>query len=699
MTETILPNSVPAPEFPAGLLEWAGHRRGGVRKPFFEASGRPCKVVIETPLLIRLREWVAGLVKNPKSPHTVLLVGGPGNGKTEAVEDIVHELDQLLELGGRLELSFADMFSGRDGISIPRRATIKLDAAGLSELCIVQDASVPDAAEPNKTPPELLVQDLVAAGIKDLKRIYIACVNRGILDDALAVATENNYGDVQPLLETVIRSVGANPSAPGCWPLDGYPTIAVWPMDVETLFPHQGAFATTASPAEQLFLKATDLSKWPVEGTCPAGDRCPFCKSREMLGKQPQRQALLQILRWYELAAGKRWSFRDLFSLVSYLLAGPAQHDRSKCVSPCEWAAALTGAAAGGLAADGERQQFLAPFRLSASLYQHALFPVWPKPNPRRLRAEIRELGMETDPGLMGFYYFVTTNRNDSIPSTLKSQLAGICDALDPALAEPAATIQLTKRELCFGRDVDARFSQSIGEGLESVRRLLSNLECDLLQKLETTDDLLSSSAVRRRQATTAQKLQRLIRDFACRLVRRSLGVRHGVARESALLKEYESVSAGDVQLLHKAVKQTEALINAGSHFMVGLNSTFGEPVLPAARCATAQTPRQRVKSVEPDSKGRPMHSVRFLSVGAKGHRIALTYELFRSVRELESGMLPASLPRAVVALLDTTKARLAGMVVRDEELVEQLEIRIGLQDVVISRELGEFVVTQSGKL
>lgn len=83
-------------EFPTGLLEWAGHRSGGVRKPFFESSGRPCKVVIDTPLLQRLRNWVTDVTSSTDVPRSVLLVGGPGNGKTEAVEHILRTLDDTL---------------------------------------------------------------------------------------------------------------------------------------------------------------------------------------------------------------------------------------------------------------------------------------------------------------------------------------------------------------------------------------------------------------------------------------------------------------------------------------------------------------------------------------------------------------------------------------------------------------------------
>jgi len=302
----------------------------------------------------------------------------------------------------------------------------------------------------------------------------------------------------------------------------------------------------------------------------------------------------------------------------------------------------------------------------------------------------------DKDPGLMGLHYFLSAPRDTSVPSTLKPQLLGISEALDPALAEPASKIQLSTRELFFGKDIDARFSQSIGEGLSQVRRLLTILEVELLQKLEQTDELLSSSAVRRRRPATARRMQNLIRDFACRFVRRSLGVRYGVTRECDMLAEFENVISGNTQLLHKAVKQVEALINDDDHFVVVLNSTFGEPLVPLPRRATVRTTKQRVRPVDSPTTGRPAPTVRFLSIGGKGHPLALTYELFRSVRELENGMLPASLPRPVVALLDTTKARLAGVVVRDEDILDGAEIRIGTRETIISRELGEFVVLNS---
>jgi hypothetical protein len=592
------------------------------------------------------------------------------------------------------------MFSGRDGLAIPRIAKAVIpetaEATGIDEVCVVQDASVTDPAHPQCSPAELLVRDIELFVRKGSKSIYLACVNRGILDEALTFATDRQLGSEQDLLETVIRSVGLTPSAPACWPLEGFDHIAVWPMDVETLIWTASDRSIGKSPATQLLEKATESTKWPKAGDCAAGDHCPFCKSRAMLEKESQRDALLQILRWYELATGKRWSFRDLFSLVSYILAGTAQQSTTQLIGPCEWAAQIYALSLQPPSSRTDTLRLSAPFILASSLYQHSLFCSWPRLQTRGLLAEIRDLEMQNDPGLMGFHYFLSTPRESSIPATLKPQLIGIGEALDPALVEPSAKIELSSRVIYFGKDIDARFSQSIGEGLAQVRRQLSVIEIDLLERLEHTDNLLASSTVRRRRPSTAILMQKLLRDFACRLVRRSLGVRYGIISQREVLTDFEKVISGNTQLLHKAVKQVEALINDKDHFTVVLNSTFGEPLVPNSRRATVRTAKQKVRSVENSVLGRPASPMRFLSIGGQGHPLALTYELFRSVRELEAGMLPASLPRPVVALLDTTKARLAGTVVRDEEMLDGAEIRIGTRDSIISRELGEFVVIKS---
>lgn len=62
-------------------------------------------------------------------------------------------------------------------------------------------------------------------------------------------------------------------------------------------------------------------------------------------------------------------------------------------------------------------------------------------------------------------------------------------------------------------------------------------------------------------------------------------------------------------------------------------------------------------------------------------------------------GLSPASLPRTVVALLDTTKARLSGSIVRDEELLDDAKLRIGADGTVVGRSWNGFVASKEDLL
>lgn len=679
--------------YPAGLLDWAGHKLGGVKKLFHASSGRPSGRVIETPLLDRLTNWARALASNEAAvPRVVLLVGGPGNGKTEAVEHCISALDQAFEASGKLLSAAAREFDGRGGS--PRRlVTVEVQVAGgpARSVAIVQDASA--GAGATRTPPGELVHDLERFVVAESGTIYLACANRGVLDDALIYAKVHGHNDAAQLIETVISSVGVSPEAPGCWPLHDYPAVAVWPMDVESLV--EQANEDDVPPAAQLLGFATDESRWRVDG-CQAGEHCPFCTSRRYLSQDPHRGSFLRILRWYELATGKRWTFRDLFSLLSYLLAGVPSTDGKSAGNPCEWAAEVRALGAQGTGRP-DSLRLAAPFVLAASQYQHALFGRWPRDHVRALRRDIRDLHLENHNGLMGFYHFLAMRKSSSFPATLDAQLQGLDAALDPAVADPDLDVSVSGQTVIKLRELDVRFSQSVGEGLHFVRRYqcLSPLETAVLQRLDEADRRLGDADVVNRKPAVAARVQFLLRDFACRFVRRSVGVRSAVVRDAQTLADFQKVVEGDQVLLHTAAKQVEALLNEKERFAVVLNTTFGEPVPPPQRRATLATEKQKVRPRQTSGTERPRPSLRFLGIGPRelAQSIPLTFELFRSVCELRRGMLSASLPRAVVALLDTTRARLAGRIVREEALLDGAEIRIAETGDTIRREMESFVV------
>lgn len=689
--------------FPAQLLSWAGNRSGGVRRLFDANSGRPGATVFRTNLLARLQQWCADIgAAKDGTPRIVLLVGGPGNGKTEAIETTMSWLDDALRCDGRLLSALEAAFMPEAG-KVPR--TISVDVGGLASprralpLSIVQDASVV-AGSAGLTHASLLLRELTEVMQPGADGLYLCCVNRGVLDDALIEAIETGADEARRLLERISQSVSLAPDAPACWPLADYPEVAAWPMDMESLL--TGTEGGDPAPAIEILRKALDSRMWPEAGSCAAGPACPFCASRALLARERHEAALLQTLRWFEIGSGKRWSFRDLFSLVSYLLAGHRE-ETPEDTSPCVWAAGLARldkeASAG---ARPRKDSSTAIFRLVAAQYQHAMFHGWDKEAGPALMRDIVDLGIKDNNTAMGLQWFLSSRRAPYLPAMISGLLEGFDLLLDPAIASPESEAHATRGTTYLLRDLDTRFSRSVAEGLDHVRksRVLSGIEADLLGRLAELDQLLSRQQVRRKKPAVATRVQRLVRDFACRLVRRSIGARTATVLDAEVLADFQHViEDGQGDGVFEVAREVERLLNNNQDFEVSLTTTFGQPMPPPTRRATLIVQRRHVQPASASSEGRPRSPLQFLEVGdgASAQKIALTYDLFKAVKEVDRGMSVASLPRSVLALLDTTGARLGGPIVRDAAVLPRAEIRLGAGGIAVQQRRDGFGLLRDG--
>jgi hypothetical protein len=337
-------------------------------------------------------------------------------------------------------------------------------------------------------------------------------------------------------------------------------------------------------------------------------------------------------------------------------------------------------------------------FKLVSAQYQHSLFGAWPVERATALRSAIKELKLEDQPALVGLQQFLSLDKKKEATSTLRTQLAGVRELLDPGVASPSLEVAVSSNTTIKFEELDRRFSLSIKEGRTYLQKYqcLSPLEIELLKTLEEVDAKLSDESVRRRKPAVAERVQGLVRSIACSIARRSVGVRAGITKECDILIEYNQIHQGDSSAIQSATQQVENLLNKDRRFLVSLNTTFGEPLPPPERRAILTTDIQRVRQMPlKDGDRRPKSPVRFLGIGTGQslQAVALTYELFKATKSLRKGLVPASLPRSVVALLDTTRAKLAGAVVRDEEALEGGEIELGIRTDVIVRNFGSFVV------
>lgn len=695
------PRDAPERPFPSGLLDWAGHRAGGVRRLFDDHSGRPGEAVFETNLLRRLRQWARDISEGIEgAPRIVLLVGGPGNGKTEAVEATIGHLDGALGCQGALVASLRHSYHPPAGQPVPRVVTV--EAGGLAHpprslrLAVVQDASVGGLG--GRAAAQSLVDELEAAARDPSVQAYLCCVNRGVLDDAMIHAIDSRLEHARGLLEAVARAVSLAPDAPACWPLDGYPGIAIWPMDAESLI--EDTDDGDIAPAAAILQRAIDPALWRNPATCAAGAACPFCNSRKMLASPRETGALLSMLRWFELGTSKRWAFRDLFSLTSYLLAGSGA-----AADPCGWAASLVQAdKQAQLGGRPRRDTSVALFWLVGAQYQHALFHRWDRGVAGALLKDIKDLGLQdTNNTAMGLHYFLQSRVSGYIPATIASLLDDLVELLDPAMASPDFEVLLWGGAVALG-EFDIRFSRSVKEGLDLAvkTRALSTNERFLIERLANLDDLLATPSLRSKRPTSATRIQRLCRDFACRIARRSIGARQAVVPDATALRAFHRVVAdadGRGHDLREIAIQVEDLLNNGDNFDVSLTTTFGQPMPPARSRATLVVPRRPVYPRKIENEGRPRPSVCFLDVevGSAPQPIAVTYDLFKAVSDLKQGLSPASLPRSVLAFLDTTRARMAGSIVRDRHARDRPSIFLG-EALSVEQYRGQFVSSKRGR-
>ena len=240
------------------------------------------------------------------------------NGKTDVVEHCVDQFDRELGADGSLMQQFRDLFETTDGSLPPRRAEVSLGSYSAKskrkfDFWIVQDATEGDAN--GASAEEALLKDLDQITNSSQNLIYICCVNRGIISE---LTNLDKSDEIKNLLDEIIlvSTVGNNTSH--CWPLKNYNNVAVWPMDEESLVTPLGA--EEKSVAHKIFEAALEKEYW--KDTCSAGEFCPFCTNQKYLSDTKNLDGLIKILKNYEQLTGRRWTFRDLFSLVPYLLLG-----------------------------------------------------------------------------------------------------------------------------------------------------------------------------------------------------------------------------------------------------------------------------------------------------------------------------------------------------------------------------------------
>lgn len=649
------------------LLSWHGHR-GGVRVPFqgdpspLDTDGGAPSIIV-TRLIARLRDLAVQLAAGMTTPRLIFLVGGPGNGKSEAVQDFLTHLDTQLGCEGGLATILRDKFTpapllpwvvevGSDDVThLPGSFS-----QHVGRLVVVQDASASE--RPYEDAAQILshrLQELIHG--EGALPLLICCVNRGLLTRCLRAAHATGDHGLTAMLEQVIRATALGHEALtesrlNCWPLQHevpslQAAVACWPLDMESLLLSEAEGGLQVSPLEQALLQAVQTTSWR-QGACSAcvsGPLCPFVQNAVWLNDAGNRRNLLTILRRGELATGQRWSFRDGFSLVAELLVGETE-DYAGAEHPCQWVhEQVSYLNEAGVHPD---RAVSASYNLVSRLYPYALFPVLVT---GALPPNARELS-ETAATLDDYASLEDSWSPTHIRALLRDKLA---PRLDPALMSPSDPDHvLALLEYDYGQSVShANLRWPTEAGMSTVERAFF----DFAARADELDILGRDSG----QVAAAQ---RFIRVLCSSFAKRSVGVRLGFHADDEYVAEYERSIRNPVKLRELSTSLRTLLGEGG--FQFNALESFGQPRLKKWPVSLEGAPAQVFIQPAPlASVGAPTHDLPAIRIS--GHAIPLTFDLFVALRLQKEGCANSSLPASVRASIDHIRHLLAGGLCRDK--------------------------------
>ena len=661
--------------YPEGLLDWAGHSKGGVKKPFDPNSGRPNGTLIRTGLTQKLDEWIHSDLDN--KPRIILLVGGPGNGKTDALEYFISQIDEKYKSDYYSKISKKIHHSSSE---IERTIQVSLDPShfSYSNVVIVQDAST---GEHGKNSAECLLEDLQNA--LDNNILYLACINRGVLAEALSLSERIDNNRIYKLLTQIIKGLTEYIIPLPLWPMDQSDeqirSFGIWPMDVESLVLENDDKIN--SPFKQIFNDLLDDSKWSCFQCTIEKSLCPFYQNKEALKNKDNLNGLQRVLSDFESISNKRWSFREMFSLISYILVGFEAEFKNQ--SPCDWAKSSID----GLSLANDKDAFKHLYELNNHHYSFRLFGKWPsfRDQARTRNQEILSVMNESEITKQFFsYFFQNSFRKLNKPEIVKIVDGLFFDFMDPAQLSNNKSINLS--DLGNIKDLESSFSFSIKSGFEKIREAVDPLQIQLFEHLIKIEYDLDSRVRFESNVNSARidELLGIFRTFAIRLFKRIHFSKLGISKDEEILSNYRNLTPSkdhDEKRLEGVRDLFDSLIQSQDGMSVNINSSISQPQMEKDSKLTLEIRRvsisaEYLKTFFNDVPRLP-HKVFEIDFNEKYH-VPLTYPLFKALDSLHNGVRLASLPSDVLAMLDSIKSNIAGKVVRDKNLLKNSKIRFG---------------------
>lgn len=612
--------------FPDKLKTWRSESIGGVRKPFANETGRPLgSERIKTNVLSKIE----GLFVNGSVPKAILLVGGAGNGKTDTLEFIIEHLDRSYSCNDFILKKTYEAYKTGGRKKIVDLSDVK--ECPYDRLVLVQDASERELDQ--QTAEDSLISDIEDHRNSTDTTLYIACINRGKLDQARRnLRKTQEHGEVLQILQKVTNVIDPINALKGesCWPVTNLEGYYVWPMDVDSLFKKHDA---EISVAEQIIGMATDLSKYQFNSN---NNSNPLNDNVLNLSQSRVQSSLCELMHNIEIRNGFRLTFREVLSLTSYLILPRINETRIlDCYEKIQNGTLF--------------ERLAARITLNKELFHNKLFFSFPSiTTPPRLPGELEEL--------QSVLSAMSEDLSDG-GAVERNILSRDYSELDPIKLRSNTRIT----ESYTIRDLNKIFSSSCTEGLSLVYEDLTQSEKELIKDLSIAENRLYKVLERSsKHASTIEEIIRFLKKYAGLIAKRGICIRGKVFNNAEIYDSYRRCISDQNELRKFIHHSFEKTLLDGDKLRVSFVANIGQdPATITEDAYMLVEPKKVSPNVVGNRESIPDWDLVSVKV-ADSEIIPISFELFESMSMVgKGGMAKSVVQYDVLTGMDSIKSKL----------------------------------------
>ena len=664
-------------KYPEFFFRFSGSKHESVKKIGDTQSGWSIGGLIQSRLLLNLKS-LADDIRSGVHPNPVciFLVGGPGNGKTEAADFF------LRRVYGQESLP---AFEPKDSHLFFRERV----NAGIDGIVVVEDATELALGQLYNDIKQYVLRDKATSSQSNY--LYLCCVNRGVLAKESAGVDSESAVDKFLLALSDVVSVGEIDS--NMWPLKGNDrfkdgvlatcasSVFVWPMDAESLVDSKLYDDNVEkTPGYQLLRRLFEHADCSGCQNCQEKEFCPFFENLSVMKTKEGLAGVIYCLNAFEIVTGNKLLFRDLLAVSNVLFSdseesyNKPQADRQVKTTPCNWVKYH----AEILRRHEWRNELASAFSLSSRRFNQVLFGDYTEFSTKEIRSLKSMVNKFRDSG-----EFANIERLLKAIADVGSRRKNTTRAWDLIHRYFAKKMDVALEE---GFDelesIEIGFCSSTLIGSDAVKRngSISGSLDRLLALLSKTEDEIGSHFfdVSTDKGETSRRCLQLLQVLGSRMSKREIGERIPAVFNNDDIQVYRKICFDEnakQEILEFVRKPLGQVLSLSGKFSSHVLQSIGQTQLSPKYIFTIDTEDTCKISLEksktlPISTSAPVDPtpevvISFSSYNglSKSARIRLTFPLFHALRKIKEGLSVASISEQTFVSLNLLSSKLLGIV------------------------------------